>query len=85
MIDIAPPLWRSTTDKPEALSAQVFVTFVVTKTGVARLSAAPSFYSADKVKADVQVSDAVKETLARPLKPKAQKKKAAAAKGEESK
>lgn len=77
---------RSTTDKPEALSAQVFVTFVVTKTGVARLSAAPSFYSADKVKADVQVSDAVKETLARPLKPKAQKKKTAAKPaGEESK
>lgn len=67
---------RSTTDKPESLSAQVFVTFVVTKSGVARLSAVPSFYSAEKVKGDVQVSDAVKETLARPLKPKAQKKKA---------
>ncbi|GAA6019486.1 hypothetical protein JCM10207_001405 [Rhodosporidiobolus poonsookiae] len=67
----------ATTDKPENLSAQVYITFAVTKTGVARLSLAPTFYSADKVQGDVQVSDAVKETLARPLKPKAVKKKKA--------
>lgn len=65
----------STTEKAENLAAQVFVTFAVTKTGAARLSGAPSFYSADKVQSDVQVSDAIKETLARPLKPKAPKKK----------
>lgn len=70
----------STTEKAENLAAQVFLTFTVTKTGAARLSAAPSFYSADKVQSDVQVSDAIKETLARPLKPKVQKKKKEAAK-----
>lgn len=76
----------STTDKPESLSAQVFVTFVVTKTGVTRLSATPTFYSPEKVKSDVQLADATKEVLARPLKPKAQKKKAPkAAEGEAAK
>ncbi|GAA5835914.1 hypothetical protein JCM9279_002141 [Rhodotorula babjevae] len=67
-----------TTEKPENLSAQVFITFTVTKTGAARLSAAPTFYSADKVKSDVELSDKTKETLARPLKAKPQKKKKAA-------
>lgn len=71
-------LTHSTTEKPENLAAQVFITFTVTKTGAARLSSAPVFYAADKVQSDVQLSDAVKETLARPLKPKAQKKKKAA-------
>lgn len=73
-----PPCLCSTTEKPENLSAQVFITFTVTKTGAARLSAAPVFYSADKVKSDVELSDKTKETLARPLKAKAQKKKKAA-------
>ncbi|GAA5829407.1 hypothetical protein JCM11251_005037 [Rhodosporidiobolus azoricus] len=72
----------ATTDKPEALSAQVFITFAVTKTGAARLSLSPSYYSAEKVQSDVKVSDEVAATLARPLKPKAQKKKKA---GEEKK
>ncbi|GAA5875468.1 hypothetical protein JCM8547_001676, partial [Rhodosporidiobolus lusitaniae] len=67
----------ATTDKPESLSAQVFITFTVTKTGAARLSLAPTFYSADKVQGDVKVSDETAATLARPLKAKAQKKKKA--------
>ncbi|GAA5884474.1 hypothetical protein JCM6882_005266 [Rhodosporidiobolus microsporus] len=67
----------ATTDKPENLSAQIFLTFAVTKTGAARLSLAPSYYSAEKVQADVKVSDATAAVLARPLKPKAQKKKKA--------
>ncbi|BGP38573.1 hypothetical protein JCM10450v2_002522 [Rhodotorula kratochvilovae] len=68
-----------TTEKPENLSAQVFITFTVTKTGAARLSSAPVFYAADKVQSDVELSDKTKETLARPLKAKPQKKKKAAA------
>ncbi|GAA5967151.1 hypothetical protein JCM11641_000456 [Rhodosporidiobolus odoratus] len=76
----------ATTDKPENLSASVFITFTVTKTGAARLSLAPSFYSTDKVKSDVELSDALKQELARPLKPKTvKKKKVAAANGEEKK
>lgn len=54
----------------------------MTKTGATRLSLSPSYYSADKVQADVKVSDAVAATLARPLKPKAQKKKKAGENGE---
>ncbi|GAA6037970.1 hypothetical protein JCM8097_009515 [Rhodosporidiobolus ruineniae] len=68
----------TTTDKPESLSASVFITFAVTKTGATRLSLAPSFYSADKVKADVKVSEALQAELARSLKPKAAKKKKSA-------
>jgi hypothetical protein len=72
----SPPFHNhSTTDKPESLSAQVFITFTVSKTGATRLSAAPTFYSPEKVQADVKVSDATAAILARPLKPKAQKKK----------
>ena len=51
----------------------------MTKTGAARLSSAPVFYAADKVQSDVELSDKTKETLARPLKAKPQKKKKAAA------
>ncbi|GAA5892609.1 hypothetical protein JCM5296_006174 [Sporobolomyces johnsonii] len=69
----------TTTDKPTDLSAQIFLTFAVTKTGATRISLPPSFYSADKVQSEVAVSDAVKQTLAKPLKAKAQKKKAAKA------
>ncbi|GAA5949872.1 hypothetical protein JCM21900_004233 [Sporobolomyces salmonicolor] len=68
-----------TTDKPTDLSAQIFLTFAVAKTGATRISLPPSFYSADKVQSEVAVSDAVKQTLAKPLKAKAQKKKAAKA------
>ncbi|CEQ41908.1 SPOSA6832_03645, partial [Sporobolomyces salmonicolor] len=71
--------FNSTTDKPTDLSAQIFLTFAVTKTGATRISLPPSFYSADKVQSEVAVSDAVKQTLAKPLKAKAQKKKAAKA------
>ncbi|BGP14540.1 hypothetical protein JCM10213_001888 [Rhodosporidiobolus nylandii] len=63
-----------TTDKPDNLSASVFITFAVTKTGATRLSLAPTYYSAEKVQADVQVSDALKQEISRPLKPKAAKK-----------
>ncbi|GAA6061054.1 hypothetical protein JCM10212_000097 [Sporobolomyces blumeae] len=66
-----------TTDKPTDLAATAFVTFAVTKTGVTRISLPPSFYSADKVKSQVDVSEATKATLAKSLKPKAPKKKKA--------
>jgi len=68
------PLTHSTTDK---LSAQAFLTFTVTKTGAARLSLAPTYFSEERVKSDVTISDALKATLAKPLKAKPAKKKAA--------
>ncbi|GAA5838976.1 hypothetical protein JCM3766R1_004546 [Sporobolomyces carnicolor] len=64
-----------TTDKPTDLSAQIFVTFAVTKTGATRISLPPTYYSAEKVKSEVQLSDATKATLAKSLKAKPQKKK----------
>ena len=66
---------RRTCDRPQDLSAQVFLTFAVTKTGAVRLSAAPTFFSPETVKSDVEIKDEeTKATLARSLKPKAPKK-----------
>lgn len=65
----------STTDKPADLSAQSIITFAVTKAGVVRLSAAPSYFSADKVKSSIELSEEVKAVLAKPLKAKAAKAK----------
>lgn len=72
---------HSTTDK---LSAQAFLTFTVTKTGAARLSLAPTYFSEERVKSDVTISDALKATLAKPLKAKPAKKKAAKVEGEKA-
>ena len=70
-------LLNSTTDKPTDLSAQVFLTFAVTKTGAARLSLAPTYYSEEKVKSDVKLSDELKAQISKPLKAKPAKKKKA--------
>lgn len=59
----------------------MFLTFAVTKSGATRLSLAPTFYSADKVKSDVEVSEEVKALINKPLKAKKAKKDKAA--GEE--
>lgn len=69
-----------TTDRTTDLSAQVFLTFAVTKTGAVRLSAAPTYFSEERVKSEVEIKDdEVKGILARPLKPKAVKKRKAEA------
>lgn len=47
----------------------------MTKTGATRISLPPTYYSAEKVKSEVQLSDATKATLAKSLKAKPQKKK----------
>ncbi|GAA5869369.1 hypothetical protein JCM16303_000445 [Sporobolomyces ruberrimus] len=65
----------TTTDKATDLTAQIFLTFAVTKTGATRISLPPTYYSAEKVKSEVQLSEATKATLAKSLKPKTQKKK----------
>lgn len=65
------------------LSAQVFVTFVVTKTGAVRLSAAPSYFSPERVQSAVEIkSEEIKALLARPLKAKPVKKAKAVAEAE---
>lgn len=74
---------HSTTEKPTDLSAQVFLTFAVTKTGAARLSLAPTYYTPERVKSEVEVSDEIKAILAKPLKAKAPKKKNKAVEGAE--
>ncbi|KAM0754332.1 Creatinase/aminopeptidase [Meredithblackwellia eburnea MCA 4105] len=70
----------ATTDRPTDLSAQVFVTFNVTKTGAVRLSPTPTFFTAEgKVKSAVEIKDEeLKALLAKPLKAKPAKKKKAA-------
>ncbi|KAM0788620.1 hypothetical protein ACM66B_001739 [Microbotryomycetes sp. NB124-2] len=69
----------TTTEKSTDLSAQAFITFAVTKTGVARLSLPSTYFSEDRVKSDVQVSDEVKTMVTKSLKPKPTKAKKAAA------
>ena len=55
----------------------------MTKSGVARLSLAPTYFSEDRIKSDVKVSDEVKALITKPLKAKpAKKKKAAQGEGE---
>ncbi|KAK4704218.1 hypothetical protein P7C70_g1994, partial [Phenoliferia sp. Uapishka_3] len=72
------------TDMKTDLSAQIFLTFAVTKTGAVRLSAAPSYYSPERVQSPVEIKDEeTKALLARPLKAKPVKKAKAA--GEEAK
>ncbi|KAK4050940.1 hypothetical protein OIO90_004916 [Microbotryomycetes sp. JL221] len=68
-----------TTEKSTDLSAQAFITFAVTKTGVARLSLPSTYFDADKIKSDVQVSEEVKALITKSLKPKPTKTKKAAA------
>jgi len=65
----------STCDKPTDLTANIFLTFAVTKTGATRISLPPTYYSAEKVKSEVQLSEETKSTLAKSLKAKVQKKK----------
>ena len=72
----------STTDKPADLSAQSIITFGVTKAGVIRLSAAPTYFTDAKVKSTVELSEEVKAVLAKPLKAKAAKAKKAPVKAE---
>lgn len=56
--------------KPEDLTAQVHLTFAVTKTGAVRLSTPPVFYSNETVKPDHEIkSEEAKALLSRPLKP----------------
>jgi hypothetical protein len=69
---------NSTTDRATDLSAQIFLTFAVTKTGAVRLSAAPTYYNTELVKSSVVLKDEeVVAILARPLKAKVVKKKKA--------
>ncbi|KAL8278828.1 hypothetical protein RQP46_008699 [Phenoliferia psychrophenolica] len=57
------------------LAAQVFVTFTVTKTGAVRLSAAPSYFSPERVQSTVEIkNEELKTLLAKPLKAKPVKK-----------
>lgn len=68
-----------TTDRATDLSAQIFLTFTVTKTGAVRLSAQPTFFTPERVQCDVEITDEeVKAILARPLKAKVAKKPKAA-------
>lgn len=72
---LAPLPLDSTTDRPTDLSAQIFLTFAVTKTGAVRLSAAPTFFTPERVQSSVEIKDAdTKALLARPLKAKPVKK-----------
>lgn len=70
----------SSTDRATDLSAQVFLTFAVTATGAVRLSAAPTYYTPERVASTVEIkNEETKAVLARPLKAKVVKKKKAAA------
>lgn len=53
----------------DSISAQVLVTFAVTKTGVTKFSHAPVFYSSETVKPDHEIKDEeTKALLAKSLK-----------------
>jgi hypothetical protein len=69
---------RSTTCEPKDITAQYFATFVVTKTGVTRITPAPTFYvgsGSEIIKSQVKIQDQeLASTLARSLKPKKAKK-----------
>ena len=61
---------RRQASSPTDLTAQVHLTFAVTKSGAIRLSLPPSYYSPELVKPDTEIkSDEAKAILARPLKP----------------
>lgn len=47
----------------------------MTKTGVTRLSLAPTYFSEDRIKSDVKISDEVRSLISAPLKAKAKKAK----------
>ncbi|OAV90053.1 hypothetical protein PTTG_09338 [Puccinia triticina 1-1 BBBD Race 1] len=68
----------TTTTDSKDLTAQYFATFVVTKTGVTRITPAPTFYvgsGSEIVKSEVKIEDPeLVSTLARSLKPKKAKK-----------
>lgn len=68
----------TTTADPADITAQYFVTFVVTKTGVSRITPSPSFYvggASDIVKSEVKIqNEEILAALARSLKPKKAKK-----------
>ncbi|KAI8454472.1 curved DNA-binding protein Cdb4 [Phakopsora pachyrhizi] len=68
----------TTTSDVKDFTAQYFVTFTVTKTGVARITPGPSFYvgsGSETVKSEVKVQDEeLVNILARGLKPKKTKK-----------
>lgn len=70
----------TTTTETKDLTAQYFATFVVTKTGVSRITPAPTFYvgaGSEVVKSEVKIEDEeIAGTLARGLKPKKTKKPA---------
>ncbi|SCZ94027.1 BZ3500_MvSof-1268-A1-R1_Chr6-1g08374 [Microbotryum saponariae] len=72
-----------TTDKTTDLSAQVFLTFALTKTGVTRLSLAPTWFSEDKVQGSVKLSEELKALVNKPLKSKPTKKKTTEKKADE--
>lgn len=60
-----------TTDRPTDLSAQVYLTFAVAKTGAVRLSPAASYFTPERVQSPVVIQDEeVKSILARSLKAK---------------
>merc|ERR1712032_616493 len=68
----------------DSISAQVLVTFAVTKSGVTKFSHPPVFYSPETVKPEHEIKDdEIKALLAKNLKPS--KKKAKKPKEEEKK
>lgn len=76
-------LLHRTTDRPADLSAQVYLTFAVTKTGAVRLSPVASFYTPERVQSEVVIKDEeVKSILARGLKAKKEKKEKVVAEAE---
>jgi len=70
----------TTTCDAKDITAQYFATFVVTKTGVTRITPAPTFYvgsGSELIKSEVKIQDQeLASTLTRSLKPKKAKKAA---------